>query len=126
MLKLLILAKDYRNLISTLWCQCHSPAPITYFLSGYTVWIYSWVVLVVLCSQTFVRMCTCIGTYVHIHLTSHVLCHLLCMQICATVWPKMHVPQSLFWSATLDRMCTCISTCTYAHLTPSIYSIHFG
>ena len=67
-----------------------------------------------LCSHTLFRTCTCISTWIYVHLTVHV-CSL---PLCLVSW-KLGCPclslclcssNPAFWSHTLFRMCTCIST----------------
>ena len=74
-------------------------------------------------SYTLVRMCTCISTWIYVHLTAHVCS--TPMQILMETWVPLFgsvfMSQSPhFYPHTLFRMCTCISTCIYVHLTPHV------
>ena len=80
-----------------------------------------------LCSQTLIKMCTCISACIHVHLTYNV-CFIplnsymeiwvpLCGSVDVSQWPH-------FYSHTLVRMCTCISTCIHVHLTPHVCATH--
>ena len=78
------------------WCQFHGidaavqmplAHPITCFVTGYTVLIYSWVVLVVPRSQILVRVSTCISTCMYVHLTAH---------ICSTPFSQLNGNMSLW------------------------------
>ena len=77
------------------------------------------------CSPTLVRMCTCISTWIYVHLTAHVCSipmHSL-MESWVPLYVSVFVSQSpYFCSLTLFRMCTCISTCIYVHLTAHVCS----
>ena len=49
-------------------------------------------------SHTLVRMCTCISTCMHVHLTSHIWStpfEKSCTNMCALMWPCMHVQVTL-------------------------------
>ena len=80
-------------------------------------------------SHTFVRIYTCISTWIYVHLTAHVYSTLmyslvetgvpLCGIVCLSQSP-------CFWSHTLFRRCTCISTWIYVHLTVHVCSTPFA
>ena len=98
------------NLCSCMWhCVC---VPVTLLLITHLV-----------------KMCTCISTWIHVHLTAHVCStpYAFLMEtwvpLCASVFVS-HSHQ--FCSNTLFRMCTCISTCIYLHPTPHVSSTPYG
>ena len=61
------------------------PHPITCFACCWTVWMYYWVMLVVLRSHNMVRMCTCINTWMSIHLTPYI-----CSPLCIVIYKHVH------------------------------------
>ena len=80
-------------------------------------------------SDTLVRMCTCIGTWIYVHLTTHVFStpmHSL-MKTWVPLYGSVFVSQSPhFCSHTLSRIFPCISTWIYVHLTAHICSTPYA
>ena len=76
-------------------------------------------------SDTLVRMCTCISTWIYVHLTTHVFStpmHSLMktwVPMCGSVFVSQSPP---FCSHTLFRIFPCISTWIYVHLTTHVFS----
>ena len=103
------------NLGSSVWqCVCVFQSP------------YHW-------SHTLIKMCTCISTCIHVHLTDHVcftfwnsdmdiwvpLCGNVCMCVCV-------LQSACLWCHTLIKMCTCISTCIYVNLSSELWYTPFA
>ena len=81
------------------------------------------------CSYTLFRLCTCISTWIYVHMAAYVLStpmHSL-METCMPLYGSVFVFQSShFCVHTLFRMCTCISTWIYVCLTPHVWSTPSG
>ena len=108
-----------------------SPSPMDSYMES---WVHLCVTACVshspwLWSRTLFRMCTCISTWIYVHLAAYVW---------STVYAKfdgnlgalygsVFVSQSPhFCCHTLFRMCTCISTWIYVYLTPQVWSNPYG
>ena len=80
-------------------------------------------------SHTLVRMCTCISTWIYVHLTvlvcstPYAMFDWYWMTLCCSLFESQ---SPYFCSNTLFRMCTYISTCIYVHLTPHVSSTPYG
>ena len=81
------------------------------------------------CCYTLFRMCTCISTWIYVHLAAYVWStpmHSL-METWVPLYGSVFVSQSShFCCHTLFRMCTCISTWIYVYLTPHVWSTPYG
>ena len=77
-----------------------------------------------LCSDTLFRMCTCISTWIYVHLTACHLVHPLCILWCQVGCPCMAVclcPSHIISVPTPCLECVpAISTWIYVHLTDNV------
>ena len=109
------------------WLAISGPTPMHSFIE---TWVPLCVTVCVskspcLWCHNLFRVCTCISSWINVHLTAHVWSSCYCIvwwKICVPLYGSVFVPgHPYFCSHTLFRMCTCISTCIYVYLTP-----HFG
>ena len=81
------------------------------------------------CWHTLFRMCTCISTWIYVHLAAYVWStpYALFDGTWVPFYDSVFVSQSShFCCHTLFRMCTCISTWIYVYLTPHVWSTPYG